>query len=123
MVNHWGKGFHFYIMGSYSDDLRNPLWQRKKSEIQIRDNFKCVMCFGEKSQIHVHHLAYLPNRKPWEYENEMLVCLCDKCHEIAHNDMPKIIALISFAALKNGLNLIDIADALKILTEFRQGLR
>ena len=95
-------------MGNYSDELKSPLWQRKKTEIQIRDNFKCCLCGRDDIQIHVHHLAYLKGLKAWEYDNEMLVCLCELCHELAHIEMPKIIAIISFYAFKNRLSLIEI---------------
>lgn len=35
-------------------------------------------------RLHVHHHYYDFNQYPWQYENEALVCWCDKCHFTFH---------------------------------------
>jgi len=65
---------------SYSEMLKSPLWQRKRLEVLSRDDFKCRFCGDQLSELHVHHLIYLPDKKPWEYEDQYLVTLCHVCH-------------------------------------------
>jgi len=64
----------------YIELLKSPMWQRKRLEIFNRDGFKCRFCGNDHLQIHVHHLIYLPNKKPWEYSDEYLITLCQACH-------------------------------------------
>lgn len=68
---------------NYKQLLRHPLWQKKRLEIFHRDNWKCVNCTDEFSNLQVHHLYYEPNRLPWEYPNECFKTLCECCHEKA----------------------------------------
>ena len=64
----------------YSEKLLDPLWQQKKSSIQIRDQFTCKKCGDKKTELHVHHRHYVNGRLPWEYPDELLVTLCKNCH-------------------------------------------
>lgn len=34
--------------------------------------------------MHVHHIKYLSNLEPWEYENEYLATYCELCHNTEH---------------------------------------
>lgn len=66
----------------YAGKLLDPRWQRKKSEIQIRDNFTCQICGSNTDTLHVHHLSYAPfGREPWDVPNSALLTLCDDCHK------------------------------------------
>ena len=40
--------------------------------------------------LNVHHTYYIEGRKPWEYDNETLVTLCEDCHKKRHetSDVP-----------------------------------
>jgi len=98
---------------TYSDLLNDPRWQRKRLKIMDRDNFSCTLCFDPNNKLNVHHLYYLKGLKPWEYDDEALVTLCDTCHEYAHNSLAKITALISFQALRNGMDILHITQLLK----------
>ena len=71
-------------MSIYSDKLKDPRWQKKRLEILQRDNFKCRSCTDDLSTLHVHHLIYDNDLLPWEYEDDKLIPLCDKCHEAWH---------------------------------------
>jgi len=59
---------------SYSDKLKNPLWQRKRLEILQRDNFQCQSCLTTTKELNVHHFNY--RKEPWESEDFELVTLC-----------------------------------------------
>jgi hypothetical protein len=63
----------------------DPLWQRKKTEIQIRDNFTCMQCNAQHRQLHVHHNYYELNKDPWDYPDLCFYLLCDICHKEEHD--------------------------------------
>lgn len=68
---------------SYGDLLKDPRWQRKRLEILQRDDFTCKTCYATDKTLHVHHKGYVFGKKPWEYEDDVLVTLCLDCHEDA----------------------------------------
>jgi 5-methylcytosine-specific restriction endonuclease McrA len=73
---------------TYSEKLRNPLWQRKRLDVFSRDNFTCTCCGNKNKELQVHHLDYIPGIEPWEYPLDMLTTLCADCHA-AENARPK----------------------------------
>lgn len=79
----------------YYNKLRDPRWQKKRLEVMERDNFSCQICGDEKSTLNIHHRRYIQGNDPWEYENYMLVTLCENCHKKETEDMPGIIESFS----------------------------
>lgn len=69
---------------SYSEKLTDPRWQKIRLKIFERDNWTCVSCDRKDVTLHVHHIKYLPNLEPWEYDNSMLVTYCEYCHNTEH---------------------------------------
>jgi len=69
---------------SYQDYLAYPEWKEKRKRIKERDNFKCVKC-GSQKELQVHHIIYIEDKKPWEYNDNLLITLCDECHKDVHN--------------------------------------
>ncbi len=65
----------------YSEKLKDPRWQRMRLEILNRDDFTCQICYDKESTLHVHHKLYKRGAEPWEYEPDLLVTLCEDCHE------------------------------------------
>lgn len=61
--------------------LSSPKWQRRKTEIQIRDKFTCQYCGAKDETVNVHHRYYEYNKPPWDYADEALILLCESCHE------------------------------------------
>jgi hypothetical protein len=92
-------------MLSYKEQLQHPLWQRKRLEILERDNFKCRMCGDDESQLQVHHVIYMKDAHVWEYNNSLLLTLCNQCHEIETKE--KGITMSSFRFLIDLCNLCD----------------
>ena len=73
---------------SYDDLLKSPRWLDKRNIILERDHYKCCYC-GSTYKLQVHHKYYskYPNGKkvdPWNYSNDALITLCDKCHKKVH---------------------------------------
>lgn len=98
------KAYHHAAVNSdYYIKLRNPKWQRRKSEIMLRDNFKCQICGDTENTLNVHHIRYVKGRKPWEYDDNELITLCEKCHERrkSFDDINKrTVALLSRGIMK-----------------------
>ena len=61
---------------------RDPRWQKKRLEIMERDEFSCQSCQSKDNTLNVHHcVPYRKETKPWEYENDELITLCEDCHK------------------------------------------
>jgi 5-methylcytosine-specific restriction endonuclease McrA len=72
----------------YYQKLKDPRWQKKRLEVMQRDGFSCQICFDTDSTLNVHHRRYIQGNEPWEYENYLLVTLCESCHKKETEDMP-----------------------------------
>jgi len=70
-------------MKPYWEKLKDPRWQRKRLEVMQRDDFKCVWCKSDDSELHVHHGFYRRGAEPWEHDDGELWTLCRKCHDHA----------------------------------------
>jgi hypothetical protein len=104
---------------SYSDKLKNQLWQRKRLEILQLRGFKCELCNCETKELHVHHRFYLKGREVWQYDNDVFQVLCCDCHKKEHSksvdkeyNLPKnykeIIQLTDGEGLNNSDHLLEI---------------
>lgn len=67
----------------YLELLKDPRWQKKRLEIFALDHWQCRACFSKTGTLNVHHLFYISGNNPWEYENDALITLCERCHERA----------------------------------------
>jgi len=72
-------------MAEYWQKLRDPRWQRKRLEVFEAAQFSCERCGDDQNPLHAHHLAYRKNVDPWDYPDELLVCLCNQCHQRWHD--------------------------------------
>ena len=66
---------------TYKEQLKSPLWQRRRLEIMERDKFRCLRCGNEKETLNVHHLYYESGLSPWEYPEWSLITLCRTHHK------------------------------------------
>jgi len=71
-------------MSKYSELLRLPQWQKKRLETMERDCFACQFCGNKEKTLNVHHINYEKGKKPWEYSDNILITLCEKCHKTEH---------------------------------------
>jgi hypothetical protein len=71
-------------MMNYAQQIKHPLWQKKRLEVLEANGYKCVKCEAEDEQLHVHHPFYKRGAMIWEYEKEELKCLCFQCHKEEH---------------------------------------
>lgn len=75
---------------SYADLLRDPRWQKKRLEVLNRAEFTCEQCEDSDSTLHVHHRYYVRGRKPWEYSDDALQCLCETCHKRVTEELAEL---------------------------------
>ncbi len=81
-------------MKTYKELLNTPEWRAKRAKILEAANYQCFDCGRckvgcERCDYHedyveileVHHRYYKRGRKPWEYPDAALLCLCRSCHE------------------------------------------
>jgi len=64
----------------WAAQYKDPRWQKKRLEIFARDGWACQDCGDTSAMLHAHHIHYEEGMKPWSYEDEDLVTLCEKCH-------------------------------------------
>lgn len=67
---------------TYEQQLLQPEWKAKRLEILRRDNFTCSECgiTADESLLHVHHRYYLPDHLAWQYDDIVLITLCEEHH-------------------------------------------
>lgn len=104
-------------MTAYAEPLKDPRWQRRRLEILDRADFTCQRCGCTSRTLHAHHKHYLKGRKPWEYEDDLLECLCELCHEDAHAELE---ALELRIARQPTEMLPALLDAVEAQIEWRQ---
>lgn len=75
-----------YSKSDYAKKFQTKKWQKKRAKILKRDGFKCQSdyCSAEDGMMHVHHIIYLKDRDPWDYDDYFLITLCEECHERVH---------------------------------------
>lgn len=69
----------------YGEQLKDQRWLYIRERILERDKWNCCNC-GSKRNLQVHHRRYIKGRMAWEYNDEFLVTLCDKCHKKVHEE-------------------------------------
>lgn len=74
----------------YAKKFKDPRWQKKRLEILQRDEFTCKICGDAESTLHIHHRNYINGREPWEYPDDYLVTLCEKCHEAEYENLNNV---------------------------------
>lgn len=76
--------------GTYGALLFDKRWIARRHEILIRDNYECVIC-KDTEALQVHHRQYHfikalnQFKAPWEYEDYLMITLCENCHSRGHN--------------------------------------
>lgn len=93
-------------MKSYSDQLKDPKWQKKRLEVLERARWTCRQCRSGKITLHVHHLYYVKGVKPWDYPDGALVVLCEDCHKERHSLEEKFDRLFRARFSNDGLHWI-----------------
>ena len=108
---------------SYYEQLQHPHWIKKKQELLERDGWCCTICGSDLRKLEIHHLCYLPDLLAWEYDDELMVTVCCKCHTELTYELSKASGLIAFNALNGNIDLTDLNKTLIRLKSIRNGDR
>lgn len=98
---------------AYGELLRDPRWQRKRLTIMQRADFACEYCGDNTSTLNVHHRWYEKGFNPWDYPDEVLICVCEDCHENLHKAMKDIQLASVGLGWEFWEKLIDLASEMK----------
>ena len=71
---------------TYQGLLEDPRWVQRRNQILSRDHNTCQMCGTQTKRMQVHHRFYIEGRLPWEYSDDVLVTLCEDCHNLIHRE-------------------------------------
>lgn len=63
---------------TYTKQLQDPRWQKKRLEVLERDDWRCKKCGDKKTELQVHHIKY--HKKAWDTPLKHLDTLCAHCH-------------------------------------------
>lgn len=95
---------------TYSQKLKDPRWQKKRLEILNRDNFTCRCCGDSESTLHVHHKMYISGRDVWDYDNMLLITLCELCHTSQHEQKKEYETLLLETLYMKGFSYDDLRE-------------
>lgn len=107
----------------FNDQYKHPKWQKKRLDKMnsVIDFYEteipcCEWCHDNESQLHVHHIKYFNGRNIWEYKNDELLLLCDRCHKDIHQLMDDINGyIINISGMPD--NLIELKKILFLLQD------
>lgn len=68
-------------MKPFSEQRKSPKWQKRRLEVMEAAGWRCEECGSQTNTLNVHHELYIPGRAIWNYEDQLLTCLCELCHE------------------------------------------
>ncbi|KLT65282.1 hypothetical protein AB669_13705 [Pedobacter sp. BMA] len=76
--------------GSYGALLFDRRWKDKRAIILSRDNNRCIICKQDISlEVHHRQYHYITSQKkfkvPWDYSDNLLITLCNSCHQRGHS--------------------------------------
>lgn len=71
-------------MINYKEQVNDPRWVEKSREIMKRDNFTCQLCGKSHTKLNVHHIRYIKGKDYWDYPDELLMTVCEVCHQKIH---------------------------------------
>lgn len=85
-------------MSEFWEAYKRPEWQKKRLEVMKAAGFSCQECDNKEKTLNVHHKFYVKGRKPWQYDNSELQCLCETCHERFHELKQELLSLVGTGA-------------------------
>jgi len=87
-------------------------------KILERDDFACQYCGDTEKTLHVHHKIYFTNYNPWDYEDNILMTLCDDCHRDVHTGMDEALTDLCESVKSAGFlpkDVLELANGFRIM--------
>lgn len=72
---------------SYARLLSEPEWNTFRNAVFANKEKACQVCRRTDKVLQVHHIFYEQDRKPWEYEMDEVMLLCEDCHRGMHEQL------------------------------------
>lgn len=79
----------------------------------------CALSF---STLHVHHKLYILNRKPWGYNDDVLITLCSDCHGKIHQTHKTPLLLENGIVINQSLRICDRCGGRGELPEYKYNM-
>lgn len=96
----------------YHDQLKHPLWQKRRTEIMQLNNFMCENCGSAEKTLNIHHSYYKRGAMLWEYDDNELQCLCEICHKEEHAIDERIKKTVALLPKSSKHRLLGYAESL-----------
>lgn len=93
----------YTLQKTYEEKLSDENWLRKKLKILRRDAHSCKIC-SSKNCLNVHHRYYIFGNDPWDYADDALVSLCERCHKLVHETLAPLV----YTHSSNGLKILKL---------------
>jgi hypothetical protein len=112
-------------MTAYERALRDPRWQKRRLQVLDAAGWACEDCASTTKTLEVHHLVYIRafKLKPWLYDDDLLMCLCEDCHEFRQGREEALHVLLAKTLRHRHISEIEhgvwdkIFDGLKTIAE------
>lgn len=90
----------------YNPNIRNTnKWHKKAEEIKERSNYLCELCKAENrytyNNLEVHHIDKIKDKPERMYDDNNLICLCDRHHKEVENNIKIKDYLFELARLRD----------------------
>lgn len=68
---------------TYAEQLQHPLWLAFREKVYAAANYRCEDCGRMRAEVllEAHHCFYITGKLAWEYELDLMICVCGDCHE------------------------------------------
>jgi len=97
---------------TYFEQLKHPLWQKKRLELMNLASFWCQQCYSDFRQLHVHHSYYQKGLLLWEYPNDAYQVLCEICHPKRDEAEKRLLRSLHHAEIEELNGLADLFDVI-----------
>lgn len=91
---------------TYTEQIKHPNWQKRRLEMLEFYGWACGSCDAKDVTLHVHHKQYFKGRMAWEYSQDELEVLCEKCHQGHHKTDERIKEILAAVNIEEAFALL-----------------
>jgi len=99
------------VSESYAELLRRPEWQWKRLERLKGADFQCEECKEFSRNLRLDIRRHIPGTKPWDYEYDDYICVCEECakgRDFLLNAIRKDIGRLSLSDLAKVFQIVSL---------------
>lgn len=87
-------------------------WREKRERILVLYGHACTYCGANNCKLNIHHRYYEAGKAIWDYPDETLDCLCDRCHGHADELRRRLARASGFLDVAQAERVIGYMEAL-----------